>query len=45
MATIIFRNVGKKGFLALWFWVCLCAFTVVVRSFLVGFASKAALTS
>ncbi|KAM0750720.1 amino acid transporter [Meredithblackwellia eburnea MCA 4105] len=29
MATIIARNVGKKGFLALWFWVCLCAFTVV----------------
>ncbi|KAI5478049.1 amino acid permease [Pseudohyphozyma bogoriensis] len=29
MATIIYRNVGKNGFLALWFFVCLCAFTVV----------------
>lgn len=29
MATIIVRNVGTKGFLALWFWVCLCAYTVV----------------
>ncbi|KAL8287634.1 hypothetical protein RQP46_003492 [Phenoliferia psychrophenolica] len=29
MATVIYRNVGKQGFLALWFFVCLCAFTVV----------------